>query len=193
MNKSEFRPGDYSKDKIFFTSDLHLFHARVIEFDNRPYKDVNEMHEAIIKNHNEIVSEDSVLYILGDVAMGKDVAGAVKILKRMNGKKVLIKGNHDVVMLKEQSFRDCFEMIVDYYRPTLHGFKIAMFHYPIAEWDQAYRGSWHLHGHIHLGKAAIEESKFLNVGIMNNNYRPFSFKQIEAYMEKLPAKTGHHE
>ena len=192
MNK-EFRPGDYSKEKIFFSSDYHFNHAKIIEFDKRPFKDVSEMHEAIIKNHNEVVPVDGLLYILGDVAMGKDVNSVVKILQRMNGKKVLVKGNHDVIMLKEQSFRDCFEMIVDYYRPTLHGFKIAMFHYPIAEWDQAYRGSWHLHGHIHLGVAPIEPSKFLNVGIMNNKYYPFSFRQIETYMDRQPAKSSHHD
>ena len=151
------------------------------------------MHETIIRNHNEVVPENGLLYILGDVAMGKDVASVVTMLNRMNGRKVLIRGNHDVIMMKEQSFRDCFEMIAEYYRPTLHGHKIAMFHYPIAEWDQAYRGSWHLHGHIHLGVAPIEPSKFLNVGIMNNNYFPFSFKQIEDYMETQPNKSSHHD
>lgn len=51
--------------KIFYTSDLHISHANVIRFDNRPYESVAEMDEALIKNWNETVSDKDTVYILG--------------------------------------------------------------------------------------------------------------------------------
>ena len=54
--------------KIFYTSDLHISHANVIRFDNRPYESVAEMDEALIKNWNEVVKPNDEVYILGDFA-----------------------------------------------------------------------------------------------------------------------------
>lgn len=53
---------------IYFTSDLHLGHANSIEFTNRPFSNVDEMNETLVRNINDIVSKKDELWILGDFA-----------------------------------------------------------------------------------------------------------------------------
>ena len=55
---------------IYFTSDLHLNHARIIELANRPFGSVEEMNDTIIGNINDTVGADDTLWVLGDVCMG---------------------------------------------------------------------------------------------------------------------------
>lgn len=57
-----------NSSKAFFTSDLHLFHAKIIEYCNRPVANVNEMHDLIIRNWNNTVPEDATVFIQGDAS-----------------------------------------------------------------------------------------------------------------------------
>ena len=52
----------------YYTSDLHLGHKNVIKFDNRPYSDVDEMDDCLIKNWNNKVTDNDDVYIVGDFA-----------------------------------------------------------------------------------------------------------------------------
>jgi len=82
---------------IYFTSDLHLGHANVIRFQDRPFADVDEMNEALIANYNEVVGPDDTVYILGDVSNRCPGKQANEMIARLNGHKILIMGNHDMV------------------------------------------------------------------------------------------------
>ena len=53
--------------KKFYISDLHLGHKKCIDFDNRPFFTLKEMHETIIHNWNRVVTKDDLVYILGDM------------------------------------------------------------------------------------------------------------------------------
>jgi len=80
----------------YFCSDHHFFHAKAIEYDNRPFKDVNEMNREIVRRHNEVVpKENSVVYFLGDVGFCKDLEKMREVIASMHGIKVLCCGNHD--------------------------------------------------------------------------------------------------
>jgi len=98
---------------IFFSADYHLDHANIIKFCNRPFihkEDVNEdlewispevkerrcqeMNSTIIKNHNNKLSENDVLYHVGDFCF-KGVGNAVYWEQQLNGNIVHIRGNHD--------------------------------------------------------------------------------------------------
>lgn len=80
----------------FFTSDLHLGHARIIEFCNRPFNSVQHMNEEIVWRWNATVAPEDTVYILGDLAMG-DLDDSLEVVARLSGNKILVPGNHDRV------------------------------------------------------------------------------------------------
>ena len=53
----------------YYISDLHLFHENAIAFDPRPFASLQEMHDTILKNWNDRVTNGDMVYILGDVSM----------------------------------------------------------------------------------------------------------------------------
>jgi len=79
---------------VWFISDPHFFHEKIIEYADRPFKDVREMNETIIRNINDKVKEGDTLFCLGDVGFGSNTR-LKKLISKINGKKILIRGNHD--------------------------------------------------------------------------------------------------
>jgi calcineurin-like phosphoesterase family protein len=80
--------------KIWFTSDHHFNHKNILEYTSRPWKSVEEMNEALILNWNEVVSEEDLVWHLGDFAMG-DRSKMLDIRTRLNGRINFVRGNHD--------------------------------------------------------------------------------------------------
>jgi calcineurin-like phosphoesterase family protein len=150
----------------FITSDLHFDHANIIKYspDTRGhFANVEEMNEGIIAGYNAIVGPDDLTYILGDISFSKP-AKTVPHLQRLNGRKILVIGNHDEHLLKDAAFKNCFESIHQYLEIKHNGHKIVMFHYPIHAWHQAHRGSIHFFGHEHQNLLRIENYRAVNVG-----------------------------
>ena len=81
---------------IYFTSDLHLNHQNILKYEplSRPFSTKEEMNEVIINNWNNKVSIEDTVYVLGDLSMG-EVKNSIPLIKRLNGKIILIRGNHD--------------------------------------------------------------------------------------------------
>lgn len=77
----------------FFTSDHHFSHHNIIRYCQRPYSSAEEMNEVFIRLWNETISPNDVVYYLGDFSLSK--APVVHITKRLNGRKILVAGNHD--------------------------------------------------------------------------------------------------
>lgn len=84
----------FDADKVYFTSDTHFFHERIIDYFQRPFTSVKEMNEALINNWNSAVPTDGIVFYLGDFAKG-DSAIWSDILCRLSGHIHLIAGNHD--------------------------------------------------------------------------------------------------
>lgn len=80
--------------KVFYTSDTHFGHANIIKYCDRPFSGTQEMDEVMIAQWNNTVGIEDTVFILGDYAMGDRQKG-LQYLRRMNGTKVLINGNHD--------------------------------------------------------------------------------------------------
>lgn len=80
--------------KIFITSDLHFGHHRNFLYEPRGYNSIEEHDEDIISIWNETVSPDDIVYVLGDLMLKDNIQGIEK-LKRLNGNKKIILGNHD--------------------------------------------------------------------------------------------------
>lgn len=171
--------------KKFYTSDLHFHHKNVINFDQRPFEDLDDMHEQLIKRWNNKVSREDVVYILGDFSFSKDGDEVNALLRQLNGQKVLVRGNHDHFVDKKGFDRTLLIDVVDYLRIVDMKQRVILCHYPIAVWDCSHRGSIHLHGHLHLLQASYyrhPQLRFLenayNVGCMNWNYEPVTLEEI---------------
>ena len=80
--------------KIFLIGDMHFMHKNIIKYCNRPFANVEEMTESLIKNWNSVVGKSDIVYVVGDFALcGKQKI--IEIGNRLNGRKRLILGNHD--------------------------------------------------------------------------------------------------
>lgn len=128
---------------IWFTSDTHFGHDKIIEYCSRPFKDVREMDSEIIKRWNSKIKKRDLVWHLGDFALANKeyVAG---IMSQLNGEIRLIKGNHDT--RSSQWFRDIgFSQVYDY--PIVLNEFIVLSHKPMPFIPSA--GMINLYGHIH--------------------------------------------
>lgn len=152
--------------KTYVTSDLHFGHSNIMKFcpENRGhYEDAEHMNESMVQEWNSIVEPGDTVYILGDVAF-MQATKAAHLLKRLNGNKILVRGNHDNKTLKDPQFCGCFESIHDYLEVRYDGTMIVMFHYPIAEWNRMHHGTVHFYGHLHGNPSGLESYRARDVG-----------------------------
>lgn len=146
----------------WFTSDNHFFHRGILRFcpETRQGTTAEEMNELMIEKWNSQVGEKDTVYTLGDFSFG-NANETEDILRRLNGRKHLIKGNHDHWI--DGRTRVYFESISDYKEIQIDKKKVVMFHYPIYEWNKMHYGSYHLFGHVHGG--ATVPGRAIDVGI----------------------------
>lgn len=172
--------------KEWFTSDTHYGHHNVIRYSNRPFNNAEEMDEAMIKGWNSKVSPSDTVYHLGDFFFcGED--RAVSILNRLNGKKILIMGNHDKQVKRSERIREKLTKVCDYLELHINKQKIVMSHYPMITWNASHYGSWMLHGHSHHSMRYPFVGRILDVGVDGEgyNFSPISFQDIKQKMDKV--------
>ena len=147
----------------YYISDLHFFSknqtAEGLNFDNRPFKNVDEMHEVILNNWNSRVTNGDTVYILGDISNRGKNEDLIALVSRLKGKKVLISGNHEDT--RDYRYKQLFHAIYDYFEITDHvdkqPYKLVLCHYPILMWNGQHNGTILLYGHLH---DSIEEAYF---------------------------------
>jgi len=167
----------------WFTSDTHFGHANIIRLCKRPHKDVTEMDEDLIEKWNSVVKSGDTVYHLGDFAFRGNDDKTTEIFNRLNGNKILIKGNHDdnhtTRNLKWQAVHQYLE---------IKGFsgldRLVLFHYPMREWNGWYRGAVHLYGHCHDTLPLKNNS--CDVGVDAWGFRPVNYDEIVAVLEQNP-------
>lgn len=159
--------------KEFFTSDEHFGHSRIIQYCNRPFKNVSEMNEMLIKNHNDVVGPKDKVYHLGDFAF----RGHKEYLSRLNGEHFLIKGNHEGNDWRNAGFTWVKDVaMVRVTLPNGEPQDIFLSHYAHRTWNRGHHGVWHLFGHDH---GQMEDfGKSCDVGVDAWNYKPVSVEQL---------------
>ena len=181
----------------YYISDLHLGHANAIGFGKRPFADVTEMNETLIRRWDSTVSRADTIYVLGDFIWEKESLWPAW-LERLTGNKVLIRGNHDPRQFSQATKR-FFQDIADYKEITDTGRHIILCHYPMpfhrADYDEK---CFMLYGHVHntreyafleklrkeLRESHTEHSharaQFINVGCMMPwmDYTPRTLDEI---------------
>lgn len=167
---------------IYFTSDLHFGHKNIIVYENEArgrFSSVDEMNECLINNWNETVGADDTVYILGDVFMGQmDLIDS--IMPKLNGTKILIRGNHDTNKRVER-MKIYLDGVYDIYNVKYGDAFIVLCHYPMREWLHKEHGSIHLYGHVHSNEhrnGVLCEKNSYHIGIDTNNLKPVSIEEV---------------
>jgi len=183
---------------LFFTSDTHFGHERILTLSDRPWSTVEEMDEALIAGWNSVVKPGDMVFHLGDLSFHKPEQTA-KIIGRLNGYKTWILGNHDRSK-KKNSIASLFGEVKDYKEikvsDDVHVFKrIVMCHFPMLVWNKSHYGSWMLHGHSHGSLKHPVPLRLMDVGVdCHPEYRPFSLDEVRAYMaEREHVILDHHK
>lgn len=165
----------------FFTSDTHFYHKNVIKYSNRPYNSIEEMHEDMIDRWNKAVGKGDLVYHLGDFSLESNPKLIDAILGRLNGKIILIRGNHDrwLDRIDRVKHNNKFIKIEDYYETNIQHpdgthIKASLMHYPMHTWNRSHYGSVQLHGHCH-GAIDAQNRKLrrMDVGV-DSEYGQFS-------------------
>jgi len=175
-----------------YISDLHFGHEGVIRFDNRPFSNIEEMEEILIKNWNNVVNKNDITYILGDFCWKKEDEWK-RILKLLKGNKVLIQGNHDPKNMSTE-LKKMFQDIKPYKEIVDKNRHVIMSHYPILFYRNSFNPNYYmLCGHVHSTqesdfldkwKEELKESgsqgKIINVGCMKQwmNYTPRTLDEL---------------
>lgn len=159
---------------IYFTADLHLNHAKILEYCHRPFKDIDDMNEGLIRRWNALVKPEDTVYHLGDFCMGDPR----KYYNRLNGTVYIVPGSHDKELRKlDQRF----------ILPPIHILKhdppIVLCHYSLRSWPRSHYASWHLFGHHHSRLEPYGLS--FDVGVDAWDYTPVSLKMVAKKMASL--------
>ncbi len=182
----------------YFTSDTHFGHENIIKYCKRPFRDKYEMDCTIIENWNKAVRPTDTVIHCGDVTFyGRDQAD--KIIKQLNGYKIVIRGNHDkgLQRLKEYGFDEAHDNMQ---LKLLDGRLVNISHYPYYEHSikSAYAkpkllaknlrndGRWLLCGHVHDNWKNID--KMVNVGVDVWDFKPVSEYDLVQYIEAKEKK-----
>jgi calcineurin-like phosphoesterase family protein len=187
-------------ENIFFTSDLHFGHDGIIQFARRPFSNSIEMDECLIRNWNDTVSENGLVFVLGDIGFAP-VQRIREIFEQLNGKKILIRGNHDcnyTDKLLKTLFDEIHDLLYIRIRDELTSryTYIVMSHYPMLDWQSSFRGSWQLFGHLHTRnipefgtfKTHLFDKQY-DVGVDNNLFRPVSFHELKQIIARQGKDT----
>jgi calcineurin-like phosphoesterase family protein len=186
--------------KIWFTSDWHLNHKNICRGVSswasgyRDFDTLAEMNDCIIDNLNKVVPRNDCLYMLGDVIFG-DKSLLPDFISRINCKEIhLIYGNHDEKIQKNHDFQALFASTACFREVWFGKTLLTLSHYPLYEWkDSPRRYSIHLHGHCHGNLKEAFKALRMDVGVDTNNFKPYSFDQIEAAMASIEVDViSHH-
>ena len=152
---------------VFLVSDTHFGHAGVCRFTRddgvtklRPWDDPAEMDEAMVKAWNERVKPTDKVYHLGDVVINRK---ALSTLARLNGDKVLIRGNHDI--FRDDEYRQYFRELRAYH--VMNGMILS--HIPIHT-ESLGRFGVNIHGHLHANRVMIQPANQRHEPVIDVRY-----------------------
>ena len=181
----------------FVISDTHFGHTNSwakFKLPNgdplRPFTSTEEMDEAMVERWNAVVGPHDTVYHLGDVVINRK---SLHHVKRLNGKKRLIRGNHDI--FKDQDYRDAgFESL---YGVRVFVDKFILSHIPLHPECVTDRFRVNVHGHLHANEVMRGLSyrevdpRYLCVCVEHTNYTPLSFDEVEARIKARWEATGY--
>ncbi len=177
--------------QTFFTSDHHFGHAGILSprmRTRRPFASIEEHDETLIAAWNAAVRPDDEVWHLGDFAFRCTGEHARRCFDRLNGRKLLIRGNHDVLaegLPWAEPVRDVAQVYLR--EPDGVFLGIWLSHYAHVVWPRMHRGDLHLYGHSHGTLPDAPEGMSTDVGVDRWNWRPVTLEEIQARLEVVAA------
>jgi len=176
---------------IYLTADLHFNHTNIIRFCNRPFGDVETMNKYIIESWNKTVTPEDEVYILGDFSFKGTHRTVRYLMNRLNGKKYMIKGNHDrskmLNNLQNAKLIEWWKYTHEIeYEYKGRKYTLSLSHYP--HFPSKGSDIVCLHGHVH-GIYEHHGTHFhspgvIDVGVDNVGYSPISIETILDFIER---------
>jgi calcineurin-like phosphoesterase family protein len=162
----------------FFTADTHFGHENIVKYCGRPFKNAHQMDKTIIERYNAVVGPTDTCYFLGDFSMSGNPEVIERYVKKLNGKKILVLGNHD--RLKPFTYVDLgFASVhTSLIMTLLH--RVICVHDPAPACDAHYSHRW-LVGHVHGLFKDLDRGRVTNVGVDVWGFFPVSEEQLEEY------------
>lgn len=162
--------------KFFFTSDSHFGQERTLKMSKRPFESVEEMDKTLIDNWNKTVTKDDIVFHLGDF-------GDLNTVKKLNGSIILVAGNYERDLTKEQALEYGFYNFSPYKEEcsvSINEYSIAMTHRPQDLTNRTLTDfKLNLFGHVH--KLQMVRTYGLNVGCDCHNYAPIDLDTVLFY------------
>jgi calcineurin-like phosphoesterase family protein len=188
---------------VFLVSDTHFGHAGVCRFTDsitgekiRPWTNPDEMDEEMVKRWNETVRPNDKVYHLGDVVINRK---ALSIMSRLNGDKVLIRGNHDI--FRDDEYRVYFRELRAYH--VMNGMILS--HIPVHEASTGRFGT-NIHGHLHTGRvkrargvdaktgttlySTENDVRYHCVCVEQTDFRPILFEDVMKRIKEEGGEVG---
>jgi len=170
---------------IYFSSDLHFCHDRDFLYKPRGFNSIKEHDEQIIKNWNEIVTDEDEVYILGDLMLNDNEDG-IRKLQQLKGKIHIICGNHDE-NTRIELYKILPNVVEVVYALQLKIGKYYFFlcHYPVLvhNYDDN-KKIWNIHGHTHSKNIFSENKHCYNVCLDAHNNKPIEINEIITDIQK---------
>lgn len=164
-----------------WTADWHFLHKNMLRYCNRPFKDTNHMHKSIIENFNDVLTENSHLWILGDVSMTStsNMNKVAALISKIKGHKHLVLGNHDEARPYTYINHVGFTTVHTSMWFQHEKLNFFMAHDPAVYNVVESTGSIMLCGHVHLlFKHLFPHKKVINVGVDAWDFKPVGIEQV---------------
>lgn len=162
----------------YVIGDQHLSHSNIIKYCDRPYQSVDEMNQDLINKWNDIVTDKDTVYVLGDVSMKKK---ELYHLDYMNGRKILIPGNHDIFEAKE------YLKYFDDVRGYIVKDNIILSHIPVHR-SELDRFTGNIHAHTHEKRVLFNnkiDPKYYCISVEQIGYRPILLEDVIKILKEL--------
>lgn len=202
--------------RLWFTSDTHYDHTNICYSTSqwtdksrcRKFDSLDQMNNTLVKNINNFIRQDDILFHLGDWSFG-GFEQIQKFRDQIVCKNIhIITGNHDHhiennrndVQSLFSSVNKYLELTVKWQDGGTHTKKqdFVLMHFPIASWNDMSKGTIHLHGHVHFEhNLRLQSGKMMDVGVDGNHFHPINLLEIIKIMNFQPVKSlfksDHHE
>jgi len=174
---------------VFLVSDTHFGHEKTCTVFKRedgsplrPFASAEEMDEVMVQRWNERVRPKDKVYHIGDVVIGRK---HLKTLGRLNGDKVLIRGNHDIFHLHD--YTEYFRDVRGYH--VMNGMILS--HIPVHA-DSLARFGTNIHGHLHANRVRLADGsidvRYHCVCVEQTDFAPILFEDV---IKRIEAEGGH--